>query len=88
MIDHQTPVCDAHVAQAATATDSEAPSAARATDPGREIAKIALADTYGQPGNMLEAVIRYAFVQLCWHRDTPQLEAFAESFREIFGEDA
>lgn len=60
----------------------------RADDPGRAIAKIALEDTFGQPGDMLEDVIRYAFDQLCWARTTPQLETFVESLKAIIDEDA
>lgn len=57
-------------------------------DPGRTIALLSLAPTYGQPGEMLESVIRHAFDQLCWHRTTPQLEAFVASLRGVMAEDA
>ncbi len=60
----------------------------RAPDPGRAIARIALEDTFGRPGPMLEDVIRYAFDQLCWARTTPQLETFVESLKAIIDEDA
>lgn len=60
---------------------------AKHPDPGRKIALIAL-DGSPYPGDMLEEVIRHAFDQLCWHRTTPQLEAFVESLREIMSEDA
>jgi len=59
-----------------------------ASDPGRAIAKIALEDTFGQPGQMLEEVIRYAFDQLCWARTTPQLEAFVEGLKALMDGDA
>ncbi len=59
--------------------------AAREEDPGRSIALIALdADPVAK---MLEEVIRHAFDQLCWHRTTPQLEAFVEGLRNIMDED-
>ncbi len=64
------------------------PSEVLSKDPGRDIAKLALEDTYGQPGAMLEGVVRYAFDQLCWHRTSPQLEAFVASLRSIMSEDA
>jgi hypothetical protein len=63
-------------------------AAAASKDPGRHIAMLALEETYGQPGKMLEAVIRHAFDQLCWHRTTPELETFAANLREIMAEDA
>lgn len=59
----------------------------RAADPGRGIAKIALENTGFQPGEMLEAVIRFAFDQLCWARTTPQLLAFVESLKTLMDED-
>ncbi len=63
-------------------------TAARAADPGRSIAQIALTNTGFQPGAMLEEVVRYAFDQLCWHRTTPELEAFVGSLRELIAEEA
>lgn len=55
-------------------------SPTRAADPGRAIARIALENTGSE---MLEAVIRFAFDQLCWVRTTPQLEAFVEGLKTI-----
>ena len=63
-------------------------SKSAATDPGRHIAQLALENSGFQPGVMLESVIQYAFDQLCWHRTTPQLEAFIASLREVMAEDA
>lgn len=65
-----------------------ASQASRASDPGRFIALIALDDSGSQPGEMLEAVIRFAFDQLCWVRTTPQLEAFVGGLRALMSEDA
>lgn len=63
-------------------------AAQRSTDPGREIALLALEGPTFQPGEMLEDVIKHAFDQLCWHRTTPQLEALLASLRELMTEDA
>jgi hypothetical protein len=60
----------------------------RESDPGRSIALIALDNAGYQPGLMLEAIIHHAFDQLCWHRTTPELEAFIEGLRELMSEDA
>lgn len=61
--------------------------AAREEDPGRSIALIALDARPPTTPQMLENVIRHAFDQLCWHRTTPQLEAFVEGLRNIMDED-
>lgn len=62
--------------------------AARAADPGRSIAQIALTNSGFQPAAMLEEVVRYAFDQLCWHRTTPELDALIGSLRDLIGEDS
>lgn len=62
--------------------------ARHSADPGRHIALLALENSGLQPGVMLESVIQYAFDQLCFHRTTPQLEAFIASLRDIMAEAA
>lgn len=69
-------------------TDDRPAPTPRHDDPGRSIALLALDSGGIQPGAMLEDVIRYAFDQLCWHRTTPELEAFLASLRDIMAEDA
>ncbi len=56
-------------------------SAGRSKDPGRELAKLALSTTAFE-AEMLEAVIDYAFEQLCWRRNDAEIEALLERLKE------
>lgn len=57
------------------------------TDPFRQVALIALQSSPASPGDMLEAVLRYAFDQLCWKRTIPELLALLSELRAIVSED-
>ena len=57
------------------------------SDPGRVIAMLALEETHGQPGAMLERVVRHAFDQLCWSRTTPELHRLLEELRALVAEE-
>lgn len=54
----------------------------RSTDPAREVALLALEGSPYQPAQALEAVFRYAFEQLGFHRTDDQLLALVDELRD------